>query len=74
MSKVSKIVNAVKQPEILATIALGGAAVVAGKVLIDNYRAKASCEECCCGCDCDCDIANEDVACDQAVESAEIEG
>lgn len=74
MSKVSKIVNAVKQPEILATIALGGAAVMAGKVLIDNYREKAACEACCCSCDGDCDVESEDVACDQTVESPEIEG
>lgn len=73
MNKVSKIVNAVKQPEILATIALGGASVMAGKVLIDNYREKAVCEACCCVSDGDCDVESEDVAYDQ-VKSTEIKG
>ena len=64
MSKLSKIVDVMKQPEILATIALGGATVVAGKVLLDNYREKAACAECC-ACEDTCDEA---ATCDAAPE------
>ena len=71
MSKLSKIVDVMKQPEILATIALGGATVVAGKVLLDNYREKAACAECCCACE---DACDEAVTCDAVQPDAEVEG
>ena len=47
MSKMSNIINTMKKPEFLATIAIGGSAIFAGKVLLDNCKAKSSCKKCC---------------------------
>lgn len=64
MIKVKEVLNVLKQPEVVATIAVGSAAVLAGKVLIDDYKAKTdNCTcECCCDETAEVPVADEDVA------------
>lgn len=81
MGKMSKIMHTMKQPEVLATIGIVGAAAVAGKVMIGNYLEKANdtkksqnCDTECTGCNnccgepaCDYDVNDTSVAnCDAA--------
>lgn len=54
MGKMSKIMHAMKQPEILATIGIVGAAAVAGKVMIGDYLEKANNAKKAQNCDTEC--------------------